>query len=240
MLIRSPHPDPEPNHEPVAAPPGRTPGRRRLGARAGAIDRLVLPAVALVTLATAGCEPYRIEYHKRPAWHSKMADGPLPNRIVTEDGTVILFNVDPEDAAAKTRSDDEPPPFRLRDETENGTVVLNAILPEHVIANTLNCLRGEEYDLLWDQGLAERTKLAYAAEGQGREEFVEFCREHRTEMARTLNRMLMGFLSNDVTVEPMGDGVVVCRFWPHIAQQFKFKNVAIVHEAFQQKLLLVY
>jgi hypothetical protein len=204
--------------------------------------RLGLAALVLASLLTAGCEPYRIEYRERPAWYSKMADGPLPNRVQLDDGTVLLFNVDPDDAAAKRASndDDEPPPFRLRQEQEDGTVTLNAILPEHVIANTLNCMRGEEYDLLWDQGLAERTRLAYAAEGQGREEFVEFCREHRTELARTLNRMLMGFLSNDVTVEPEGDGVVVCRFWPHIAQQFRFKNVAIVHEGFQQKLLLIY
>jgi hypothetical protein len=71
------------------------------------------------------------------------------------------------------------------------------------------------------------------------EEFAAFFRKHRNELAKTLNRMLRGLATHEVTVEDRGDGVLVCRFWPQIAQQFTFKQVLLVREGLGMKLLLI-
>ena len=87
--------------------------------------------------------------------------------------------------------------------------------------------------------LSERTKLAYADQGQGQEEFSAFFREHRREMARTLNRMLLGITVHEVVIENAGNGVTVCRFWPQVAKDFRFRKVSLVNE-YGLKLLLIY
>lgn len=196
--------------------------------------------VALVCAAVlpAACEPYRVEYHTRPAFYRRVADGPLPDRVELEDGTVIVYRTRGEPITGDPGG--EAKPFQLREETEDGSVVLHALLPEHVIANTLDCIRHHEYELLWDQVLSERTKLAYAEQGQGVEEFTAFFKKHRIDLARTLNRMLLGMASNEVVIEDTRGGVTVCRFWPQVATLFKFKYVALVREEFQYRLLLIY
>jgi hypothetical protein len=187
----------------------------------------------------AACEPYRIEYHRRPAYYDRMVDGPLPDRVVLDDGTILVYNADPDDPP-KRGEDTEKAEFRMRQELPDGSIVLRSVLPEHVIANTLDCLRNEEYDLLWDQVLAERTKQAYAARGMGAEEFKEFCREYRIDLARMLNRMLLGMASHEVVFENVEPGVFECRFWPTTASLFKFKKVTMAQEEFQLKLVLIH
>jgi hypothetical protein len=197
--------------------------------------RLLLPILIAAALG-AGCEPYRIEYHKRPAYYRRLTDRPLDERIVLEDGTILVYNeADPSDDSA----DEGGAPFRIREELDDGSVVLRALLPEHVLANTLECIRNSEYELLWDQMLSERTKLAYEEQNEGVEEFAAFFREHRRELARTLNRMLVGLTAHEVVVENAGNGVTVCRFWPQVAADFKFKHVSMVNEQ-GLKLLLIY
>jgi len=194
---------------------------------------LLLPCAAALL---AGCEPYRIEYHKRPAYYQRVSDRPLSERVVLDDGTVIVYNdADPFDES----QDEDKQNFRIREELDDGSIVLRALLPEHVLANTLECIRNEEYELLWDQMLSERTKLAYADQGQGLEEFSAFFRQHRREMARTLNRMLLGITVHEVVIENAGNGVTVCRFWPQVAKDFRFKKVSLVNE-YGLKLLLIH
>jgi hypothetical protein len=197
-------------------------------------SRLLLSLCAAALLA--GCKPYRIEYHRRPAYYQRVSDRPLSERVVLDDGTVIVYNdADPFDES----QDEEKKNFQIREELEDGSIVLRALLPEHVLANTLECIRNEEYELLWDQMLSERTKLAYADQGQGLEEFSAFFREHRREMARTLNRMLLGITVHEVVIENAGNGVTVCRFWPQVAKDFRFKKVSLVNE-YGLKLLLIH
>ncbi|MDY7109540.1 MAG: hypothetical protein SYC29_12970 [Planctomycetota bacterium] len=197
--------------------------------------RTLLPILTVAALF-AGCEPYRIEYHNRPAYYRRMTNRPLDERVVLEDGTILVYNeADPFDESG----DKGEAPFRIREELEDGTVVLRALLPEHVLANTLECIRNSEYELLWDQMLSERTKLAYEEQSQGVEEFAAFFREHRRELARTLNRMLVGLTAHEVVVESQGNGVTVCRFWPQVARDFKFKQVSLVNEQ-GLKLLLIH
>jgi hypothetical protein len=195
-----------------------------------------LPAAAILlgTLALPACAPYRIEYRNRPAYYGKLSDAPLPDRVVMPDGTVIVYQTGvgppggPADAGAD--GDGESKVFRIREQAEDGTERLHALMPEHVVAATLACLRSEEYELLWDQMIAQETKDAYAANGKGFEEFAAFFRAHRIELAKLLNRMLLGFMTYETVAEGAGDGVVVCRLHPKAAELFRFKRVLVVHE----------
>lgn len=200
--------------------------------------RVLIPfGIVLLVVVLTACQQYRVEYRSRPDYFSRMSDQPLADRVVLDDGTIILYNAKPGDdplaEPVKRRG------FQLREDVEDGSVRLNAVLPEHVVANTLDCIRRQEYQLLWDQMLAERTKLTYAERGLGPEDFAEFCAEHRIELARMLNRMLLGFASYEVVVENVAPGTIECSFWPQVAQLFKFKTVTITNEGLQLKLMMI-
>lgn len=206
-----------------------------------AVRQTMLVGMTAVAAAPAGCEPYRIEYHRRPDYYQRMSDSPLPDRVQLDDGTIIVYNAkEGSKPALDPVTGEEPEQFKVREEMEDGTIILRAVMPEHVLANTLTCLKREEYELLWDQMVSERTKLTYAARGLGKENFVEFCGKHRLELAKTLNRMRLGLATHEVVVEGVGDGVIELRFWPQVAELFKFKKVAMVREGLGLKLLLIY
>lgn len=196
-------------------------------------------AMALA-LCAGGCEPYRIEYIKRSEFYRQASRGSIPGRAVLDDGTVIVTVYGDEDESElKRRASSESEPFRIREETDSGKIVLRAILPEHVLANTLTCLQNEEYELLWDQLLSERTKLAYAERGLGVEDFVQFFRKERQELARTVNRMVLGLPRQEVVTENLGGGVMQYRFVPQVAGAFKYRKVQLVSEGFGLKLLII-
>jgi hypothetical protein len=205
------------------------------------MNRALSSALSLLPLLTGlplvGCKPYVIEYRNRPGYYSRLVDEPLLDRVQLDDGTIIVYDTD--DGSKRDETDPDKPLFKIREEREDGSVVLRALMPEHVLANTLNCLHGEEYQLLWDQMLAEQTKLAYDSQGQGYEEFAAFFQKHRNELAKTLNRMLLGIAAHEVVIEDVGGGVTVLRFWPQIAQQFRFRRVSVIREGYGLKLLLI-
>lgn len=188
----------------------------------------------------AGCDPYRIEYRRLPEFYRQASDGSIPDRYVREDGTVVV-NVfgDESESELQRKANSESEPFKIREEKEGGAIVLRALLPEHVLANTMTCIRNEEYELLWEQMLSERTKMAYAEQGMGKDDFIGFFREHRTDLARTVNRMILGLPRQEVIAENLGGGIMQYRFQPHVARAFRFTKVQIVSEGFGLKLLLI-
>ena len=204
-------------------------------------------AAALVAALVAGCTPYRIEYVPRPGWYAKASEEPLPDRIVEEDGTVVIF-YDPAEGHPRDRGKvvvDEGDTLELRETNDDGEVVLRAFRPEHVVSHLLMGLRNEEYEVLWDQLVSERTKVAYQEEGQGYEAFAAWCAAWRVELARMLNRMTLGFPANEVVVDQVGEDVLRLRLWPHIGLQpdgssrYAFSYVDVVREGFGFKLLIV-
>ncbi len=209
-----------------------------------------IPA-AVVIAAAAGCETYRIEYHTRPTYYQSAAV-PLNETVTLDDGTVLVFSsrVTPGDSTAgvgvSRRGDagnaggsGNRPAFQIRDELDDGTVVLRALLPQQVLANTLTCLRNQEYELIWDQLLAERTKHNYELREQGFEEFERFCASNRMELAATLTRMMLGLSRSDAFMKNVGEGVVRFYFHPRIAPEFKFKTVEVISEGGGLKLLII-
>ena len=50
----------------------------------------------ILIAVTAGCETYTVEYRKRPEYYANWG-GEVPDRVVREDGTVVLYNADPDE-----------------------------------------------------------------------------------------------------------------------------------------------
>jgi hypothetical protein len=134
----------------------------------------------------------------------------------------------------------EPKQFASREVMDDGEVVLRAMLPEHVLGNTMECLRNGEFEVLWDQMVSAGTKNEYARRGMNVGHFAEFCRANRSELMKTLNRMVFGFYSgSDVIVERGGDLSVRIRFSAFLGRQFKFKEVVVVQGREGMKLKMI-
>jgi hypothetical protein len=187
----------------------------------------------------AGCEPYRVEYHQRPGFYAQ-AGAVTDDEVTLKDGTVVVFRTRGEDdRATSRRRDEDARPLEIREERPDGSIVLRALVPEHVLANTLTCVQKEEYELIWDQILSERTRQAYVENVQGFEEFKAFFQRNRRELARTLMRLLLGIPRQEVIMENAGDGTIRCRLRPHVAREFDFTAADIVSERGGLKLLII-
>ena len=194
--------------------------------------------LALVLLA--GCKPYRIERHVRPAFYQSASQSVLPDEVELEDGTIVEY-VAPKSTKPPVAGGDDPDakPFEIREELDDGTVILRCILPEHVIANTMTCLRNREYELMWDQLLAQRTRAAYGNDGLGFDDFADFMDEERPEIMKTLNRMSFGFMGQDVILDSGARGALRARFSPRLASEFRFTIVEMTMEKGGLKLVLI-
>jgi hypothetical protein len=184
-----------------------------------------------------GCEPYRVEYHKRPAFFEKAAMGDLPEQVVLDDGTVIKYSNYGEQSTMGRTGDDSQRPFLIREEMPDGEIVLRAILPEHVLVNTLECLRNEEYELLWEQMLSEHTRQQFEAEGGGKDECLSYFRKHRHDLVATLTRMVAGLPAQHTRFDPLGNGVTRCRLRPQFVGDLKYKYFDITRESLGLKLV---
>jgi hypothetical protein len=181
----------------------------------------------MITLV--GCEATRVEYHKRPAFYQQASDQELPDEVILPDGTKIVYQPVNE-RRAQLDPEKQSNVFRPRDQLEDGTIVLRAIMPEHVLYNTLACIKNEEYALLWDQMVSQRTKTECLLREQSFEDFATWCAKHRVELAQMLNRMRHGMLHNDVILESVEPGVFQYRFQPRVGELFKFKRVLVSSE----------
>jgi hypothetical protein len=220
-------------------------------------SHLVL-AAALIQLV-GGCKEYRIEHVKRPGFYQKASKEQLPDEITLDDGTIVKYESPDETSTLGLASKKDAKVFQPREETEDTggktKVVLRAILPEHVLLNTLNCLRNEEYQLLWEQGLSKRTKYNYAksAEDQvgsggddkadrsnGEEQFTAFMQKYRHDLVATLTRMLTGISGQEVAIERIDDGVTRCRLRSQYVGTLVFTQIDMVKENGNLKLLLIH
>jgi len=200
--------------------------------------RLLIPVVTFACVIP-GCEQYRVEYHNRPDFYQKASPYELPGEIELDDGTRIVYQspIKRADGVSSTTSGRKR--FSLREELKDGTVRLSAVIPEHVLINTLVCLRREEYALLWDQMLATRTKSAYEEREDGYAEFEAYMREHRTDLGRTLTRMVSGLPHQEVAMASMGEGITRCVLRPQHSTGFRFTIVDVIREDDGQMKLMM-
>ncbi|MEM7229880.1 MAG: hypothetical protein AAF432_13805 [Planctomycetota bacterium] len=206
--------------------------RRRLSN----LKLMILACCACAPLT--GCQEYRTEYHTRPGFYEKASAFDLPSEVVLDDGTRVVY-ADRSKVSQGARPASARKRFSLREEHENGDVTLNAVIPEHVLVNTLICLRREEYSLLWEQMLAESTRQAYGNDKKGYEQFESYMRKYRTDLGRTLTRMVKGLPHQQVAMASMGDGITRCALRSQFSDGFKFTRVDAVREDDGQMRLLM-
>ncbi|MDG2031887.1 MAG: hypothetical protein P8J45_12855 [Phycisphaerales bacterium] len=207
------------------------------------LDRCVQAIVLLSLPASVACTPYRIEYHKRPAFYKEASEKELLDEVVLDDGTVVRFvesdvnNTLPtgSDDAGATRIND----METRSRANDGTITLRAFSPEHVLGHAKRGIREREYRVLWDQLLAERTKAAYLENGGGFEAFAEFCEENRPAMMETFNRMGFGLFSPDVVQDALGADGIRYRLHPRLAEQFVFTEFDVIREESGMKWAMI-
>lgn len=197
----------------------------------------------LLFLTAPGCKEYRIEHVKRPAFYQKASKEKLPDQVILDDGTIVKYESIEAPRNAESTDKDGQKVFQPREESEDSlgrkTVTLRAIFPEHVVLNTLNCLRNEEYDLLWEQGLSSRTKERYDDPEVGVEEFTAYMQKYRHDLVASLTRILTGMSGQEVAVEHLGDGVTRCRLRNQYVGDLKFTKIDMVKEDHNLKLLMV-
>ncbi len=203
--------------------------------------RAGIPAAvaAAVAAALAACDEQRVEYRYRPSY---MTDGNSPSETVLPDGTKVVFldrdptpsvldrdlgSKAPKPKEPKLGPDGKPIPekvFEPRETLDDGTVVLRNVLPDHVVANTMACLKNEEYRLMWDQLLAPDAKAAYEKKG-GYKAFEKWCVESRRPAMELLNRMRFNAMGADVTMTKVSGNRMRAVVSPHLWDQFKLRVV---------------
>jgi len=181
-----------------------------------------------------------VEHHKRSPFYQQ-ANSELPDEFVEDDGTVVKYESTIEQSTYGREGEGAKEPLLIREESEDGkTITLRNFIPEHLLANTLTCIRNEEYGLIYEQLLAESTRQTYESEGGGGfEEFARFFAKHRQELAATLNRMMLGIPSQATDLRPMPGGRFRCTFRPQVAPTVKFKTVEMVKEGVELKLVVI-
>ena len=209
-----------------------------------ALSEVIVRAGVVATVGCAmSCEPYRIEYHSRPAFYKQATDQDLPDEVVLEDGTVVRFVEQDVNAMPASLPGFEEGvdlgDLEIRRQSEDGSIQLRAFAPEHVLAHAKQGIRLREYRLLWDQLLAERTREAYARSDQGFEEFAEFCESNRPAMMETFNRMGFGLFSPDVIQESLGKDGIRYRLHPRLGEQFVFTEFDVTREPTGMKWLMI-
>ena len=199
-----------------------------------------------ICLPGVGCQEYRIEYHKRPGFFQQASEERLPDRIVLDDGTIILYGTQKNPA---TRDTDNPKsgefgesggPLPIREEHDDGSITLRCLVPKHVLMNALTCLQLAEFDLLYEQLIAQQTKDAYELMQKDPEpEVIAYFTKHRKEIARTLKYMIAGLPLQRIKYGSAGEGVTRFVIRPQFARGFKFSQVDLVQEGRFYKLKLV-
>ena len=111
----------------------------------------------------SGCGSYRIERHKRSPifFNEQYVEGGVAREQTLEDGTILIIEPIGSQSSMGRSGENQREPFKIRKETQDGEIVLRCLIPEHVLMNLLNCLRREEYELIYDQLLSKETRERY-------------------------------------------------------------------------------
>ena len=187
-----------------------------------------------------GCSTYTIEYRQRPAYYEKMSDGPLPSEVTLDDGTRIVYrNIH---GTPFTPTSDGGTPLKTREELDDGTILLRAWTPTQVLSHALVCVQKGEYELMWDQVIAEDMRQMFLAEGLDSTDFAEMVIQNRKDVATMLRRMILGISGTGVSSNDLPNGVVRLTFWPQVGYRsdgrpmFKWQNIDVVREGMYLKL----
>lgn len=161
----------------------------------------------------------------------------MPDRVVLDDGTVLVYNS--RDSRAQKNNAQPRREFKIREERDDGSIVLRGLIPEHVIANALECLQNEEYELMYHELLSEHTRKEWEGLGNNVDDFARHFAQHRGDMMRTLTRLYLGMSHLETIVEHHDQGVIECRLSRRVAGSHKFTRVRVIREGYGLKLLTI-
>lgn len=137
---------------------------------------------------------------------------------------------------------DEPPdqteaePMELVVEHPDGSVTLYSPLDIHLITHLRSCLIQADYELLYDQLLADRAKQTYVAQGLDPRQSIQWFSDNRRDILILLNRMGQGMNSPDVYWENLGP-VLRLKLHSGAARSMRFSTIDITREGGNFKLV---
>lgn len=189
-------------------------------------------------LLLAGCTETRTQYRTMPAFYQRMAgiEGAVNGR--TRDGTDVRWQ-QAEEASLGEFTDHTGELFLMREERDDGTIALNALIPEHVMLHTLECVRDQEYRLLWDELVADGTRRWYEEEGGGYDAYEQFFRTNRRDIVTTLARMQAGMGSQEMRRIRLGDGLMRLELIEQLHPRFKYTLLDAVWDGERYRLLTI-
>ncbi|MDG2200699.1 MAG: hypothetical protein P8K80_05915 [Phycisphaerales bacterium] len=192
----------------------------------------------LMFLVVAGCGETRTQYRKMPAFYQQMAgvDGGVDGR--TRDGMDVRWVMEAE-GSLEGFNDHTGKPFLMREEREDGTISLNALIPEHVLLSTLDCVRNQEYQLLWDELVAEETRTWYEEEGGGFEACDAFFRVNRRDIVATLARMQAGMASQEMRRIQISEGRWRLQLIEQLHPRFRYTSLETAWDGKKYRLVTI-
>ena len=191
----------------------------------------------LMILCSVSCTQRTIEYRRVPAWARQL--GATESSFTGQDGREVRWVYDTTDKAFVATGtigvDGEhipgAAPAGPREETQDG-VALHCTLPMHVVRNLRQCMVEEDYDLIWEQLLAEDQREFYAAGGEeGRAAFERFLTQARKDLVTCLRRMEAGDVFGDVKQEMLDEHRMGIWLHPRVQGEFPIKGIVIVQAA---------
>lgn len=194
--------------------------------------RLLLCCAVTLLVVCSGCEQYRIEHRTYPTFYTK-AGLDMPDAQRLEDGTIVVYREQGDETdvgLAALSATGETSGRSIREELPDGSVTLRNYLPAHVLANLFNCLRNEEYALIYEQLLSNESKVRWEEEGNTPDDFMAFFRQHRQAIAKTVNRIILGLPREEVEQKFAGNFAVCFRLRRHLADQFSYRQVEVLRE----------
>ena len=177
-----------------------------------------------------GCAEERTEYHYRSQAEADAIGRPVDETFVKADGTKVVYsskrrekiNVQGSNAdAGSTTSAVEIPPVDLREKKASGEVILRATFPEHVVDHLTECVRNEEYELIWNQLLSTGAKRDLESRG-GIKYFKTFFTNNRNEVMATLNCMRINLKNGHVALQKTDDSHMTAELDSTLRRSYKF------------------
>ena len=177
-----------------------------------------------------GCAEERTEYHYRSQAEADAIGRPVDETFVKADGTKVIYSSKRREKINENTSsgtdgssapDSEIPPVDLREKKANGEVILRATFPEQVVDHLTECVRNEEYDLIWNQLLSTGAKRDLESRG-GIKYFKTFFTNNRKEVMATLNCMRINLKNGHVALQKTDDSHMTAELDSTLRRSYKF------------------
>lgn len=127
----------------------------------------------------------------------------------------------------------------LREVSPQGDIRLISKSPSHVMFHLTQTLRNEEYVLLLEQVLSERTRQLYESEGRDPREAVGFLKSHEQDIADLFGSLPLGEQTPGVLMEDLGRNVFRLRAPSALVGGMRFDRFDVVIENGSFRLLMI-